>query len=188
MNGSTGIMTLNPLATLDVSGTFRSSSNASIGGSLFLGNDSSIGQNHPYAMIDLSTGKKIISTGEYYGQEYRSTWHTSTTASTSVSPTFTSDTSITAFYPAGNYKITASYGMNKTVINSDVINRLQVDGATLGSVQNHELSDTATWLYTTRIWYTTFTQASHNVDLQFTQEAAGTMNMRDVYLEVIRVS
>jgi hypothetical protein len=179
VHGTTGI-------AIDTS--LRVAGDVSIGGSLRVRNDSSIGLNHPYACFDVSNGNKIINTSEYYGQEYHSTFHTATTTTTAVSPTFTSDTSITATYPAGNYKITASYGMNKTVTNSDLISRLQVDAATLGGVHNHELSDTATWLYTTRTWYTTFTQASHNVDLQFSNEAAGTLSMRDVYLEVIRVS
>lgn len=184
-----GISSWTPRFTLTgATGLVSINNDISIGGSLRVTDDSSIGRNLPYAQIDVSNGNKLVSAGNYYGQEFRSTFHTSTTTTTATTPTYTSDTSITGNYPAGNYRITASYGMNKNVTNSDLLSRIQVDGATLGGIHNHELSDGTTWLYTTRCLYTTFTEGSHNVDLQFSQEAAGTLSKRDVYLEVIRVS
>jgi len=180
---------LNTVANISPTGAANFSSDVSIGGSLRITNDSSLGNNLPYAQIDVSNGKKIVTAGNYYGQEYRSIFHTTTTTTTVRTPIYSSDVSINNVnFPTGNYKITASYAMNKTITSSDLLSRIQVDGVTLGGIHNHELSDTTTWLYTTRILYTTLTVGTHTIDLQFSQESAGTLSKRDVYLEIIRVS
>ena len=81
-----------------------------------------------------------------------------------------------------------SIGINKNVTNSDILSRVQVDGVTLGNNTNRELSDTTTWYYLSRSMFITFaTATTHTVNLQFSQEAAGTVSIRDASLEIIRV-
>ena len=186
-----GISTWTPRFTLTgSSGLVSINNDISIGGSLRVTNCSSIGDNLPYAQIDISNGNKLIHKGNYYGQEFQYNQDLTTTTTTQVTPNYTTKCSITTptSLPAGKYKITASYGMNKNVTNSDLLSRIQVDGTTLGNVHNHELSDGTTWLYASRSMAIVLTAGSHTINLQFSQEANGTLSMRDGYLEIIRVS
>jgi hypothetical protein len=125
-----------------------------------------------------------------YGRNFHYAQDLTTTTTTSVTPTYATKTGFTtSTLPIGTYKITYSCGLNKNVTNSDMLSRVTVDGTRLGSVQNHELSDGSTWLYVTRVMFITFASATtHTINLEFSQEAAGTQSIRDASLELIRVS
>ena len=167
--------------------SLRVKGDISVGGSVRVGNDSSIGENLPYAQLDISNGKKIVTAGNYYGQEFHYYQNLATVQTTAVDPTFQSDASLSAAFSGGTYEIMYSCGINKNVTNSDVETRLMVDGSILGSIQNHELSDGATWLYVTRRMFATLAKGTHRIDLQFSQEAAGTTNIRDANVSIFRV-
>jgi hypothetical protein len=125
-----------------------------------------------------------------YGTEFQYAQDLTTTTTTVTTPTYTSKLTLTTpTIPAGTYRITGSFGMTKAATNSDLLNRIQVDGTNLGNIYNVELSDTLTWDYGTRVMFITFaTATTHTITLQFSQEGGGTLSMRDSSLELIRVS
>jgi hypothetical protein len=146
-----------------------------------------------YTLLSIDNNKKIINTKiqpTIYGSQFNYAQDLTQTTTTSVTPTYSTKLTITTgVLPIGLYKITGSYGMNKNITSSDILSRIRVDGTMLGNVHNHELSDTTTWLYTTRTMFITFsTTVTHTITLEFSQEATGTLNIRDCSLEIFRVS
>ena len=81
-----------------------------------------------------------------------------------------------------------SYGVNKNSTNADFLSRVTVDGTPIGNIQNYELSDTASYFYTTRVFYTVLTDTTHTISLQFSNEVASTVAVKDATIELIRVS
>lgn len=178
--------------TLSVYNNANFTNNVSISGSTYLGNVTSGVTNQNFTVIDSST-KKLADSGivfNVYGANFQYVQDLTTTTTTSVTPTYATKVTITTgTLPIGTYRITASYAMSKAITNSDLLQRVQVDGTTLGGIHNYEMSDTASWIYSTRVMFITFaTATTHTITLQFSQEAAGTLSMRDSTLEIIRTS
>lgn len=175
-----------------ITGSLGINNNLTVTGVTKLGNVTIDVNQQNYAVIDITT-KKLANSGtkfNVYGSEFQNAQDLTITTTTSRTPAYATKVSITTpTIPIGTYRITGSYGMNKAITTSDVLSRIQVDGVNLGNIQNHELSDTTTWLYTTRVMFITFaTATTHTITLQFSQEAAGTLSMGDATLELIRVS
>lgn len=141
-------------------------------------------------VADAGNGVATISINEsLYGTEFQYVQDFTTTTTTSVTPTYSTKITLkTTVLAGGTYKISVAYGVNKNNITSDLLSRVTVDGTIIGSIQNHELSDTATYLYTARVFYTTLSAASHTILLQFSNEGSGTISVRDASIELIRVS
>jgi hypothetical protein len=188
-----GVSTWTPrLSVSGNNGLVGISNNLSITGSTFLGDITSGVTQQNFVVIDSSTKKLATSNIKFnvYGGEFQYAQDLTTTTTTSVTPTYSTKVSITTgTLPIGTYRITASYAMNKNVTNSDLLQRVQVDGTTLGNIHNYEVSDGSSWIYSTRVMFITFaTATTHTITLQFSQEAAGTLSMRDSTLEIIRTS
>lgn len=176
--GQTGLVTIN--------------NNLTINGTTILGNITPDVNQQNFTVIDNIT-KKVANSGtkfHVYGTEFQYVQDLTTTTTIVTTPTYaTKLTMTTGTLPIGTYRITGSFGMNKNVTNSDLLNRIQVDGTNLGGIYNVELRDGTTWDYGTRVMFITFaTATTHTITLQFSQEAAGTLRMRDASLEIIRVS
>jgi hypothetical protein len=161
----------------------------SVGGSLRITNNSSIGNNTPYAMWDPSNGNKLITTGEYYGQDQVYGQTLTNTGVSAASPTFTNYLQINkAGLPAGNYKITASFGYTHGNTTTFLLHQIRVKGTLLGG-QGAEAPRVATTSiqYITRILYTTLTAGDASVALEFSNSGSNS-TVQDVNLEMIRVS
>jgi len=93
----------------------------------------------------------------------------------------------TSEIPAGTYKITISYAVNKDEI-TNILSRIIVDKDMLGDIQNFVSIDAKSWYYITRIMFIELESGKHDIALQFASETSGEVNMKDASLELTRVS
>lgn len=135
------------------------------------------------------SGVTISINQSVYGTEFQYAESLTTTTTTSVTPTYATKVTLnTTSLVGGTYRIMVSYGVNKNATNGDFLSRVTVDGTPIGSIHNCELSDTTSYVYTTRVFYRTLTATTHTILLQFSNETSGTVTMRDATIELIRVS
>jgi hypothetical protein len=166
--------------------------NVYITGSTYLGDVTSGATQQNFTVID-NTTKKLANSGlkfNVYGSDFDYIQDLTSTSTTLVTPNYaTKITLSTSTIPAGTYKITASAQVNKTTNAADLYIRIQVDGSNLGNIMQLELSDSSSWVQYTKVLFITFlTTTTHTITLQYSQESAGTTNIRDASLEIIRTS
>jgi len=123
-----------------------------------------------------------------YGSQFQYVQNTGTTSTSSNPPIYLSGTSLTTpSLPAGTYKISTSFGVNKSTIISDWVHRLRVNGVMLGNQQNFENPDTLSWTYVTRVYYKSLSGVN-TIRTEFSSITSGTVSVKDVSIEIIRVS
>jgi len=160
----------------------------SIGKSLRIGNDSSIGRNLPYLQLDVSNGNKVVTAGNYYGQEYQLASALGLTSTNSTSPQ-TKLTMNTTNLPAGTYKVIFHWMWNRNSAANSARFDVQLNGATQGTTGTMEMEagDTTDWRPETRIFYWLLSGAN-TITFRYWGESVGnSTSVSDATIELIRV-
>lgn len=160
----------------------------SIGKSLRIGNDSSIGRNLPYLQLDVSNGNKVVTAGNYYGQEYQLASALELTSTNSTSPQ-TKLTMNTTNLPDGTYKVIFHWMWNRNSAANSARFDIQLNGATQGTTGTIEMEakDTTDWSPETRTFYWALSGAN-TITFRYWGESVGNSTyVSDATIELIRV-
>lgn len=160
----------------------------SIGKSLRIGNDSSIGRNLPYLQLDVSNGNKVVTAGNYYGQEYQLASDLGLTSTNSTSPQ-TKLTMNTTNLPAGTYKVIFHWMWKRNSAANSARFDVQLNGATQGTTGTMEMEagDTTDWRPETRIFYWLLS-GTNTITFRYWGESQPSLtSVSDATIELIRV-
>jgi len=180
---------LTNVASISPDGAANFASDVSVGGSLRIGNDSSIGTDLPYACIDVSNGNKIVKAGNYYGQNFQYAESLSESTTTSTTPQIKVTLTTPASLPLGTYKITAVAKGRVASTSSDMRFRVYQGVTPLGTTNiNIEPQDTASYYPIVMVHYLTISGAQ-TFTFRYSSENNGTTTyIVDATLELIRVN
>ena len=161
----------------------------SIGKSLRIGNDSSIGINLPYLQLDVSNGNKVVTAGNYYGQNYQLASDLTTTSTTAITPQ-AKVTMTTTDLPEGTYKITAHWMWSYSSVRDSARFNITIGGVDQGvrTMIEVEPKDTTNIKPLTRIFYKALSGVNTIVLNYWSKVETDSTTISDATIELIRVS
>jgi len=161
----------------------------SIGKSLRIGNDSSIGINLPYLQLDVSNGNKVVTAGNYYGQNYQLASALTTTSTTAITPQ-AKVTMTTTDLPEGTYKITAHWMWSYSSVRDSARFNITIGGVDQGvrTMIEVEPKDTTNIKPLTRIFYKALSGVNTIVLNYWSKVETDSTTISDATIELIRVS
>jgi hypothetical protein len=160
----------------------------SIGKSLRIGNDSSIGRNLPYLQLDVSNGNKVVTAGNYYGQEYQLASDTTLTSTNSTTPQ-TKVSMTTTNLPAGTYRITVHWIWHRLGNNQTARFDLTLNGTPQGTTSTLTIrpTNTADWYSESRSYFANLSGVNTILFRYWGSAVGNSTSVSDATIELIRV-
>lgn len=170
-----------------IDSSLRVLGDVSIGKTLRIGNDSSIGNNLPYLQLDVSNGKKIVTAGNYYGQEYQLAQDLTATSTSATTPQ-TKVTMTTTNLPLGTYKIVVHWMWRRDSASNSA--RFDVSSGTswgTTTMMEMEAGDTTDFRPETRIFYRSLSGVNIITFNYWGESGVNSTTVSDATIELIRV-
>jgi hypothetical protein len=173
-----------------VDSSFGVLGDVSIGGSIRIINNASIGSNLPYAQFDASNGNKLVTKGGYYGQEFFYEVSSGITSTSSITPNSVLRQKLTVGPLSGGiYKISNYYNFSMGAINQNFSSSLLIDDISVG-IYDIEKVNTANTdkIDRFRTHYASLTPGIHTISQAYwTSNAGAPASINESSLEIIKV-
>lgn len=138
--------------------------------------------------LDVSNGNKVVTAGNYYGQEYQLASDTTLTSTNSTTPQ-TKVSMTTTNLPAGTYRITVHWIWNRLGNNQTARFDLTLNGTPQGTTSTLTMrpTNTADWYTESRNYFANLSGVN-TITFRYWGSAVGnSTSVSDATIELIRV-